>query len=61
MLMPETVSGHERADDTTENARDRTTDDLDIAPKFDEEYLEYRTHTIDWANMTVANSLDGLT
>jgi hypothetical protein len=41
MLMPETVSAHERADDTTENARDRTTDDLDIALESDEEYLQH--------------------
>jgi hypothetical protein len=41
MLMPEAKSAHERADDTTDNARDRTTDDLDIALESDEEYLQH--------------------
>jgi hypothetical protein len=70
MLMPAAESAHERADDTTENARDRTTGDLDIALESDEEYLQhwepaqtqnlvrhYRAATIDFADTEV---LDGL-
>jgi hypothetical protein len=69
-LMSAAESAHERADDTTENARDRTTDDLDIALESDEEYLQqqeparnqnrvrhHRAATIDFADTEV---LDGL-